>query len=235
MVSSGPSAQRLHDEREIGQIVAPHLDQAQAALGVLVQERLHRRRFAGAAVAVEQRAIGHIPGQELLGVLDHQLALAIVADKLLQANRVRRRHPHEPPVSVLAHPAERPVAAERARPRTSPGAPAISSANGAHSGGGQQPLLQVASGRRLHACTTVGVHPERRKGVPGNPALARFWIDGVPHRPSQPASIEPAEGTECIQIAAHLREQRWPEAGCPGYAGPSGLNGVSVSSSRSSR
>src|SRR2546423_615396 len=45
-----PPAQHPYDRGEVSQVVASHLDQPQAALGVLVQQRLDRGRLAGATV-----------------------------------------------------------------------------------------------------------------------------------------------------------------------------------------
>ena len=83
-----PIAELLDDPGEVAEVVSGDLDEAQAAPGVLVEERLDGGGLAGAAVAVEQHAVGGEAGQELLGVLEDEGALAVVADELVQADRV---------------------------------------------------------------------------------------------------------------------------------------------------
>src|SRR4051794_19311617 len=68
-----PIPELLDDPGEIAEVVSGDLDQAQAVRGVLVEERLDGGRLAGAPVAVEEDAVGGVAGQELLGVLEHQL------------------------------------------------------------------------------------------------------------------------------------------------------------------
>src|SRR5262249_20549062 len=117
----GPIPKLLDDPREVAEILAGDLHEAETARGVLVEERLDGGRLAGATVAVQQDAVGGVAGQELLGVLEHQLALALVADKLMEADRVRRRDADEVavaarPGAVVADPAEGAVPAERPGP-----------------------------------------------------------------------------------------------------------------------
>ena len=65
-----------------------HLDDLEAAVGVLVGDRLDGRGFAGALVAVEQDVVRVLAVEEGAGILEHLLFLAFVARQVMQADGV---------------------------------------------------------------------------------------------------------------------------------------------------
>lgn len=65
-----------------------HLDDLEAAVGILVGDRLDGRGFAGALVAVEQDVVRVLAVEEGAGILEHLLFLAFVARQVMQADGV---------------------------------------------------------------------------------------------------------------------------------------------------
>ena len=66
-----------------------HLDDLQAAVGVLVGNRLDGRGLAGALVAVEQDVVGVASVEEGKRVLEDFLLLHFVAGQVVQTDGVR--------------------------------------------------------------------------------------------------------------------------------------------------
>ena len=73
---------------EAGDMARRHLDDLEAAVGVLVGDRLDGRGFAGALVAVEQDVVRVLAVEEGAGILEHLLFLAFVARQVMQADGV---------------------------------------------------------------------------------------------------------------------------------------------------
>ena len=84
-----------------------------AARVVLVQDRLHRGGFAGAAVAVEQAVVRRQAHEEGHGVVDRHAALDLVALEVAQRRAVRVFHR----VNAVVAPDERAVSAHTCRSR----------------------------------------------------------------------------------------------------------------------
>ena len=96
----------IDEAREVHERLLRHLDHAQAARVVLVQDRLHRGGFAGAAVAVEQAVVRRQAHEEGHGVVDRHAALDLVALEVAQRRAVRVFHR----VNAVVVPDERAVA-----------------------------------------------------------------------------------------------------------------------------
>ena len=95
----GALAQIIDDLRQVHQVVLFHLDHAQPARRVFVQQRFHQRRLAGAPAAPQQRMVGGLAGQEAFGVL-HQLPfLRVHAEQIVQRHRVQVPHRSQPLLS----------------------------------------------------------------------------------------------------------------------------------------
>ena len=74
---------------EVGDMPRRHLDDLQAAVGVLVGNRLDGRGLAGALVAVEQDVVGVASVEEGKRVLEDFLLLHFVAGQVVQTDGVR--------------------------------------------------------------------------------------------------------------------------------------------------
>lgn len=76
--------QLLHHARQVGQVVALDLDQAQPGAGQLGQQRTNQGGLAGPAPP-EQGVVGRLAGDELAGVAFQLLALPLYAQQVGQA------------------------------------------------------------------------------------------------------------------------------------------------------
>lgn len=97
--------QLLDHPRQVGQVVALDLDQAQALACVLSQQRAHQRRLAGAARAPQQGVVGWQAIDELVGVAAQLLALLVDADQVGQADIEADLQRHQVAAAAIALPA----------------------------------------------------------------------------------------------------------------------------------
>ena len=74
---------------EVGDMPRRHLDDLQAAVGVLIGNRLDGRGLAGALVAIEQDVVGVASVEEGKRVLEDFLLLHFVAGQVVQTDGVR--------------------------------------------------------------------------------------------------------------------------------------------------
>ena len=89
-----------------GKVVFVHFDQAQAALGVFVQQGFDERGFARAARAGEQGVVGRAAGEELLGVAHQALGLRADGAQAGEGESVRAGQGGEQAAVAVFLPAE---------------------------------------------------------------------------------------------------------------------------------
>jgi hypothetical protein len=90
--------------------VLVHLDQPQAPVGILVEERLDQRGLAGTARAPQQDVVAGMPGQELPDIQIERRFLAVDPAQIGQPQPVRMPNGLQITALVPPTPAERPVA-----------------------------------------------------------------------------------------------------------------------------
>ncbi len=105
-VAFGARVNQFDDVRQVGQVTLFDLDQAQAARGVLVQQRLDQRRLAGAPRARQQHIVGRQALDELPGVALDQRFLVVDAPQVAQVDAMHLVDRLQRPLPRLPAPAE---------------------------------------------------------------------------------------------------------------------------------
>ena len=167
-----------------------------------------------AAVAVEQHAVGGEAGQELLGVLEDEGALAVVADELVQADRVWGRYADE-----VAARRPRGPSGTRGTARRQAGADAgvvlgegLGQRRPVIRGG--EPLLEGLAGRG----DEPGAVGERLEAVPGHPGVGGLGVGGVRRR-REARGVQGEDSLEGREVAPTWASSEAPSPSTP-TAGP---------------
>ena len=86
------ASQRAHQLGHAHQVLLLDLNEAQVLHPLPVEHGLHGSRLAGSAVAEEQHIVGRAAGEEQTGVVQHLLALLLIAEQLNEVRTVRIGH-----------------------------------------------------------------------------------------------------------------------------------------------